>query len=115
MICPSGTLRAADGAGVLFRIGGADADDFKDPDFIGVANGEGFAQVDITVLFDFANHNLDGMAGGAGLLEGDGDELGVFQRADFILEFRGAFKGGFGDGDLVLIHDALKTLTRVSA
>ena len=98
-----------DGAGIFFRIGGAGADDFKDPDFIGVANGEGFAQVDIAVLFNFADHDLDGLAGGACLLESDGDELGVFQRADFVLEFGGAFEGGFGDGDLVFIHDALET------
>ena len=87
--------------------GTALSDEFENPNFVGVADGEAFAFAAIAIVGHHFGHPVDGFAGVLGALEGDVDEGAVVDAFDFVFPaFFAAAVGGFADGKLVFIHVA---------
>ena len=87
---------------------GALADHLHDPDLVGVGDGEALAGGGVAVLVHQVGHDVDGLAGGPGALQGDVDERAVVDDAPAggVDELGQAAPGGLGDDELVLVHVA---------
>lgn len=75
-----------------------------DPNFVFVADGEGFTLGVVAVLCYEVGHNLDGFAGCGGSLQCQLHEGGVVDDAGGVAEFLASAECGFADSDLVFVH-----------
>ena len=82
------------------------ADEFHDPGFALVGNGEGFALGGVAVAVCKFHDDVDGLTGGFCTLERDIDEGAVVDSALLVFKFGTAAPGGLSDDDLVLVHVA---------
>ena len=97
------------GAG-LARTGlpqGAGAHDLEEPGLLGVRQGEGLAVVPVAVLLRQGAHDLDGLPGGLGPLEGEDLKLLDGEPAGLVDALLPAVYGGFPDHELVLVHEGV--------
>ena len=89
---------------------GAFAYHLQNPDFVGVGNGETFAFGGIAVSLYEGGHHVDGFAGRARALQGDGHEADVVDDAFRVGQLFAATESGFGDGHLMFVdvaHDGI--------
>ena len=80
------------------------AHEVHDPCLVLVYDGEGLPFAVVAVFICEVGHDLDGLPGCPGPLEGDVDHRAVVHCSVLVHEVFAASPGGFADGDLVLVH-----------
>ena len=74
------------------------------PGLVGIGHREGLALGIIAVLLDELGHDLQGLTGSLGTLEGDVDQRTIVDNARRVNHFLTASEGGLTDGDLPLVR-----------
>ena len=71
-----------------------------------VGYGKRLATAVVAIFLHQVGHHLDGFAGRLAALQGDVDKAAIVDDAGGIYQLFAAAKGGFGDGELMLVHVA---------
>ncbi len=82
------------------------ADEFHDPGFVLVGNGEGLSLGGIAVFIGQFHNDVNGLAGRLGALQGNIDKGAVIYSAGLVFQLRPAAPGGFRYDELELVHVA---------
>ena len=85
---------------------GSLADDFHNPGFIGVADGDALATAVVAIFLDQVGHAADGFACRGRPLQGQTHETEIVEQTIVVLQFETTIESGFDNGDLFLIHQA---------